>query len=75
MNPTHINIKLIYQDIQQQEYAVKEFLLREKLRSDLLQADPASQGPSKILDTSTPAATAAGGAGGRHRECFFCFDL
>ena len=45
MNPTDINTKSIYQDIQQQENAVKNFMLREKLRSDLLQADPAPQGP------------------------------
>ena len=67
---TNINIGAIYQDISQQQKAVKEFIQRESIRSVLIQADPASQGLSKILDTSTQAAAAARGAGERLRERF-----
>ena len=67
---TNINIGAIYQDISQQQKAVKELIQRESIRSVLIQADPASQGLSKILDTSTRGAAAARGAGERHRERF-----
>ena len=67
---TNINIGAIYQDISQQQKAVKEFIQRESIRSVLIQADPASQGLSKILDTSTQAAAVARGAGERLRERF-----
>ena len=61
LQSTDINIKSRYQDIQQIKYAVKKFILSERLRSDLLQGDSASQGQSKSMDTtSTPPATAAG---------------
>ena len=56
---TVINIDAIYQGIHQQKQAVQEFIIREKIRSDLIQA---SQGQVRILDTSTPAASAARGA-------------
>ena len=56
---TDINIDAIYQGIHQQKQAVQEFIIREKIRSDLIQA---SQGQVRILDTSTPAASAARGA-------------
>ena len=59
---------LIYQDIDQQKSAVKEFILREKIQSNLILTQSASQGGSEILDTSTPAALAARGAGERHGE-------
>ena len=68
IHPTEINVGLIYQDIDQQKSAVKEFILREKIRSNLILTDSASQGGSEILDTSTPAASAARGAGERHGE-------
>ena len=72
IQPTDINIGGIYQDIKQQQRAVQEFIQREKVRSVLIQADPASQGLSKILDTSTRAAAAARGAGERLRERDSC---
>ena len=72
IQPTNINIDAIYNDISQQQQAVKEFLHTERIRSALIQADPASQGLSKILDTSTRAAAAARGAGGRLRERDSC---
>ena len=56
---TDINIDAIYQDIHQQKEAVQKFIIREKIRSDLIQA---SQGQIRLLDTSTPAASAARGA-------------
>ena len=69
IQPTDINIDAIYQDIQQQQRAVQEFIHRERVRSVLIQA---SQGLSKILDTSTRAAAAARGAGERLRERDSC---
>ena len=56
----------IYQDFDQQKYAVKEFILREKIRSNLILTDSAFQGRNETRDTSTPAASAAKGAGERH---------
>ena len=47
---TNINIDAIYQGIHQQKQAVQEFIIREKIRSDLIQA---SQGQVRILDTSS----------------------
>ena len=58
----------IYQDIDQQKYAVKEFIVREKIQSNLILTQSASQGGSEILDRSTPAALVARGAGERHGE-------
>ena len=58
----------IYQDIDQHKYAVKEFIAREKIRSNLILTQSASQGGSEILDASTTAALAARGAGERHGE-------
>ena len=68
IQPTEINVGAIYQDIDQQKYAVKEFIVREKIQSNLILTESASQGGSEILDTSTPAASAARGAGERHGE-------
>ena len=68
VKPTHLRISDIYKNVQQQQSAVLEFITRENTRSVLLKADPASQGETQVLDTSTPATEAARGAAGSQRD-------